>query len=119
MRVPSEDMEQLQCKESDWSWTVDELGVLMAPTCLASPCDVCPNPSSPFCRESRTYCRFPLFLLNHALKLCCLELHNILKHTILLKNHCWIFEMTTLAIISYNLVVFWARDRTFLCGKRT
>lgn len=31
MCVPAQDMEQLQCKESDWSWTVDELGVLMVP----------------------------------------------------------------------------------------
>lgn len=67
MWVRSEDMEQLQCKESDWSWTVDEPGVLMAPTCLESPCDVCPNPSSPFCQESGTYCPFPSFLLNPAL----------------------------------------------------
>lgn len=31
MCVPAQDMEQLQCKEADWSWTVDELGMLMVP----------------------------------------------------------------------------------------
>lgn len=94
-------MEQLQCKESGWSWTVDELGVLMAPPDMlgVAVCSV-PTHHRPSRHESGTYWSSSSVSAESRTKTALPLTTRLLTTRSSIKTHCWIFKMTTPATVA-------------------